>query len=71
MCDKCSAWLHCCKNCTHYKPGLPNDCDVPGTDYIADREKMNFCEEFHLLGKAPEKKADPKDVMRRLFGDED
>ncbi len=70
-CDHCMAWLHCCRNCEHYKPGLPNDCAIPGTDYIADREAVNFCEEFTLLGKAPPKKAQPKDVSKQLFGEED
>lgn len=67
-CDKCISWLHCCKNCRNYKPGLPNDCAVPGTEYIADREASNFCEEFQLLGAPPAKTKDPKDVARKLFG---
>lgn len=70
-CDKCGSWLHCCKNCKNYKPGLPNDCAVPGTDYIADREKNNFCEEFQLLTKSGGGKTPPSasDIERRLFGD--
>lgn len=69
-CDACAAWLHCCKNCKNYKPGLPNDCAVPGTDYIADREACNFCEEYVLLGTAPTKKGSAKDAARRLFGED-
>jgi hypothetical protein len=69
MCSKCNAWLHCCRNCKNYKPGLPNDCAIPGTEYIADREKINFCEEFVLLGTGPQKFADPNDVAKRLFKD--
>lgn len=68
-CDKCHAWLHCCKNCKNYKQGLPNDCMVPGTDFIADREAMNFCEDYVLLGVGPQKFADPKDIAKRLFKD--
>ena len=68
-CEKCSTWLHCCKNCKNYFPGLSNHCKMPGTDPIADREKNNFCEEFKLLGKGTEKKFDPKEVERLLFGD--
>lgn len=51
LCDKCGASLHCCQNCKYYKPGLPNDCAVPGTEYVADRQANNFCEEFFILGK--------------------
>jgi hypothetical protein len=70
ICDKCTAWLHCCKNCKNYKPGLPNDCAIPDTEYIADREASNFCEDFELLGSGPNKTADPNEVARKLFGDD-
>ncbi len=70
-CDKCHNWLHCCRNCKNYKPGLPNDCKIPGTEYIADRSAANFCEEFSLLGQGPNKTADPNDVSKRLFGEAD
>lgn len=69
ICPSCHAYLHCCKNCTNYQPGLPNDCKVPGTDPIADREARNLCDEFVLLGQAPQKTADPKDMLKKLFGD--
>lgn len=69
-CDHCSAYLHCCANCRHYRVGAPNDCLVPNIELVADKEKMNHCEEFELLGR-PEKKADPKEAARRLFGDEE
>lgn len=65
-CDHCTAWLHCCKNCKNYKPGLPNDCMVPGTDYIADRTASNFCEDFSLLGKGPSPNAKKGDLKSRF-----
>ncbi len=70
ICDVCNAALHCCKNCIYYKPGQPNDCAVPGTDYVADRTATNFCEDFKLLGQAPAKKVDSGSVAKRLFGDD-
>lgn len=51
VCAHCHVSLHCCKNCKNYAPGSPNDCSVPGTEYIRDREANNFCEEFELLGQ--------------------
>lgn len=69
FCDKCGSALHCCVNCIHYKPGKPNDCEVPGTEYISDRKAMNFCEEFALSGKPPLPKMDPDEVAHRLFGE--
>jgi hypothetical protein len=67
LCEKCEAGLHCCKNCKNYKPGLPNDCAIPGTDYIADRTANNFCEEFSLLGKGPS--SPPKNASKKPFDD--
>lgn len=50
---------------------MTNDCLIPGTEYIADREALNYCEEFKLLGKPPAKKEDPSNVSKRLFKDPD
>lgn len=69
-CDFCHAALHCCRNCVHYKPGLPNDCNVPNTEYVADRSASNLCEEFKLLGKGPPKASDPNQAAKKLFGDD-
>ena len=68
-CEACNADLHCCRNCVHYKPGLPNDCNVPNTEYIRDRCASNLCEEFKLLGKCPQQSADPNQAAKRLFGE--
>lgn len=69
LCDRCQAWLHCCKNCRNYKPGASNDCAIPGTEYVADREACNFCEDFKVLGEGPKKTLNPKDIAKRLFKD--
>lgn len=71
QCEQCGADLHCCRNCVYYKPGLPNDCAVPGTEFIPDRSASNLCEEFKLLGKGPDQRVDPDEVSKRLFGETD
>ncbi|HSX38621.1 MAG TPA: hypothetical protein VLE95_07315 [Chlamydiales bacterium] len=48
-CPHCSSDLHVCKNCRYYSLGKPNDCLVPGTEPIRDREAANFCEEYKPL----------------------
>ncbi|MBI5273222.1 MAG: hypothetical protein HY861_04490 [Chlamydiia bacterium] len=45
-CPHCSSDLHACIGCRYYAVGKPNDCIVPGTEFIKDREAANFCEEF-------------------------
>jgi hypothetical protein len=70
-CDSCGAYLHCCRNCKNYKPGMPNDCLIPGTEPITDREKANYCEEFALIEPDSSPKGSPSDAAKKLFGDED
>lgn len=67
-CERCDHDLHCCKNCIFYKPGRANDCSIPGTEWVSDREKNNFCEEFSPLGKYLETKSvDAKKRFEDLF----
>ena len=69
VCEKCLACLHSCVNCKNYQPGMPNDCKVPGTDPISDREANNFCDEFVLKGEKQGKGAtkSSSEVSRSLF----
>jgi hypothetical protein len=71
VCEKCCAGLHCCCNCIYHKIGAPNECAIPGTIHIVDREANNFCEDFKLKGTGPVKSGDPKEAERRLFGEVD
>lgn len=68
-CERCDADLHTCKNCLNWAPGKPNECLIPGTDYVADRERANFCEEFRLRGTKPPAGPSKDDIAKRLFGD--
>lgn len=43
---------------------------IPGTEYIADREAANFCDEFELLGLGPTKKQEVSERTKKLFGDD-
>jgi hypothetical protein len=45
-CETCSAYLHCCLNCRYYEPTAHNQCYIPTTDWVADKEGANFCDEF-------------------------
>jgi hypothetical protein len=65
-CEKCQAPLHSCINCKYYQVGLPNDCKVPGTERIYDRNAANFCEEFAPSEKKKESKAED---LRKRFED--
>ena len=46
VCSRCAAFLHCCRNCERYAPGLANDCREPQAERVADKEQGNFCDWF-------------------------
>lgn len=69
QCAKCSFDLHICKNCKYYSKGKPNDCLVPGTEPVSDREKYNFCEEFSPADKTVNREyKKTSDIEKKLFG---
>ena len=74
FCSKCTAFLHCCKNCKFYAPGRHNQCQIPNTEWVGDRGGHNFCDEFEFLDSNRETKPVPKkdahhDALDVLFGD--
>lgn len=72
VCPHCGIDLHTCTNCRYYAPGKPNDCAVPGTEFIRDREAANFCEEFKpkIDSSGPPDRDKGKDKFKSLFKDE-
>ncbi len=69
-CLLCGIDLHVCKNCRYYTLGKPNDCSVPGTEYIRDREAMNFCEDFVLKKPLSATPDDPLKKAKQIFGED-
>ncbi len=66
-CDRCGAALHCCVNCRYYQIGKPNDCQIPGTEWVRDRIAANLCEEFACLGKKKQEGSSDKKKFDDLF----
>ena len=54
FCDDCSAYLHCCLNCRFYDKHAHNHCRIPTTEWVADREGPNFCEDLEFADAAVE-----------------
>ncbi|NGX34429.1 MAG: hypothetical protein K1060chlam1_00782 [Candidatus Anoxychlamydiales bacterium] len=70
-CFFCEADLHVCKNCRFHLIGKPNDCLVPNTEYVSDREKYNFCEEFSFKDNLSDQETkSKKDISKKLFDEE-
>ena len=45
-CPHCSADLHACRNCRFYDPAVSDQCAEPQAEWVADKERGNFCEYF-------------------------
>ncbi len=65
-CPLCESDLHVCKGCKFFCLGKPNDCLVPGTDPIKDREKNNLCEEFQQNTLLSKIEGDQKNHRKRF-----
>ena len=48
VCERCQAYLHCCRNCDFHEPRAHNDCREPNAELVADKEQGNFCDFFRL-----------------------
>ncbi|NLN93550.1 MAG: hypothetical protein GX130_09630 [Candidatus Hydrogenedens sp.] len=75
-CLKCSAWLHSCLHCRFHRKTAPNQCEIPGTEAVRDREGLNYCEDFEFLAghaeiKDLEKQEEARKKLAALFQEED
>lgn len=52
-CAKCGADLHCCMNCRLYDPALSRQCMSRTVEFVQDKEKRNFCDEFEFVQDKP------------------
>ena len=58
LCPHCDAFLHCCRNCRLNSPDAHNHCLSRTTEYVADVERGNYCDEFDFRQTAaPESSA--------------
>lgn len=74
-CPDCENYLHVCRMCVYFDPGVPKQCREDDAEEVQEKERANFCEWFK-----PNKSAfDPaysaaetraKDELASLFGDE-
>lgn len=65
-CPCCEVELHCCLNCRFYSPGMHNDCQETQAEWVADKERANFCDYFTFKDSKPE---EGDDKARTKFED--
>jgi hypothetical protein len=74
FCEGCGAYLHCCLNCRFHDPAKHNQCAIPNTDWVADKEGANFCDEFEFreapaANGEPAAQAEARNRLDSLFGE--
>lgn len=72
-CPHCGADLHCCVQCEFYDQFAHNKCKEPESEWVADREKANFCDFFRFKGKkeaGSDRSKEAKRKLEELFGGE-
>ena len=52
-CPFCHSDLKCCLNCRLHDPGANNQCVEPQAEWVADKDKANFCEFFEFRATSP------------------
>ncbi len=78
ICPKCGAMVRCCRNCQYYDPHAHNQCHIPESEYVGDKERANFCEWFILSegkkggsgGKQTSREDDARKKWDKLFRDD-
>ncbi|PIS01233.1 MAG: hypothetical protein COT84_03265 [Chlamydiae bacterium CG10_big_fil_rev_8_21_14_0_10_35_9] len=68
ICESCFTEQHACLNCRHHCLGKPNDCNIPNTDNINTKDRMNFCDDFSLKQNIPSDSCFKK--VKKIFGEE-
>jgi len=72
-CPHCGADLYCCVQCEFYDQFAHNKCKEPDSEWVADREKANFCDFFRFKGKVEagsDRSKEAKRKLEELFGGE-
>lgn len=45
-CRECQNYLHVCRMCVHYDPGVPKQCREDDAEEVVEKERLNFCDWF-------------------------
>ena len=45
-CRACRNYLHVCRMCVHFDPGVPKQCREDDAEEVMEKERLNFCDWF-------------------------
>lgn len=65
-CEHCRRDLHACLQCRLYDRSFHNQCRESQAQYVADKERSNFCEFFAFGRDAEGERKTVDDVKKKL-----
>lgn len=76
VCPACENYLHVCKMCRYFDPGVPRQCREDDAEDVTEKERLNFCDYYSPSEQAFDAtRKSESDVARAqldsLFGDGD
>ncbi len=73
-CRQCEADLRVCLNCVSYDPSVSQQCREREADYVAQKDRANYCEFFQFGRRAAapfgtsQGHDDAKERLKKLLG---
>ncbi|MEO1172626.1 MAG: hypothetical protein AAFX94_11350 [Myxococcota bacterium] len=65
-CPSCGADVRVCRNCVFHDPNAHNECREPTAEYVADKERANFCGMFKPFTDRRDAGNDVEDAKAKL-----
>jgi len=65
VCPNCQRDLHACKNCRFFDRAVHNQCRETQAEWVADKEKANFCDYFVFADRAAVTAGNPPEAARK------
>ena len=75
-CPACSVYLHVCRMCEFYDPGVPKQCTEDDAEEVNEKERLNFCDWFKpgtsvFDPKLAAEETGARSELASLFGEEE
>lgn len=71
VCGNCGSYVRCCKNCEFYEPSYHNGCRETQSEFVSDKETVNFCDYFRPadreIGAGNDKAEEARRKIDELF----
>ena len=64
-CPSCKRDVHCCKQCHFFDPTRNNQCREPQADWVAEKERRNFCDFFRMSERPAARKNSKEDLEEK------